>query len=187
MRVVQIEPGPCPTLMAFAPQSARYSTPAALVTLPAMMGSLGNASRNTRTVSPTPLLWPCAVETATTSTPRSTSAPTWVRIRSRSSSPKALRVAETAAPQIEAEMRVARRLELRVALLRDALDVAHRDQAVQMVLVVHHQQLVDAEMFGEKFVRAGDGVLAQFLLADGMDLRARRERLGDFAVWHNAA
>ena len=47
MRVVQIEPGPCPTLMAFAPQSARYSTPAALVTLPAMIGSFGNASRST--------------------------------------------------------------------------------------------------------------------------------------------
>jgi len=38
--------------MAFAPQSARYSTPAALVTLPAMSGSFGNAPRNTRTVSP---------------------------------------------------------------------------------------------------------------------------------------
>ena len=100
MRVVQMEPGPCPTLMAFAPQSARYSTPAALVTLPAMMGSFGNASRNTFTVSPTPRLWPCAVETATTSTPRSTSPPTWFRMRSRSSSPKALRVAETAAPQM---------------------------------------------------------------------------------------
>jgi hypothetical protein len=81
----------------------------------------------------------------------------------------------------EAEVRVARRLELRLALLRDALHVAHRDEAVQMVLVVHHEQLVDAEMFGEKFVGAGDGVLAQFLFGDGVDLRARRERLGNFA------
>ena len=61
--------------------------------------------------------------------------------------------------------RVARGLELRVAFLRDALDVAHREQAAQMVLVVHHEQFVDAEVFGEKFVGAGDGVLAQFLLA----------------------
>ena len=76
MRVVQIEPGPCPTLIAFAPQSARNSTPAALVTLPAMIGSLGKASRSIRTASPTPRLWPCAVETATTSSPRSTSVPT---------------------------------------------------------------------------------------------------------------
>ena len=65
MRVVQMEPGPCPTLMAFAPQSARYSTPAALVTLPAMIGKSENSSRRSLTVSPTPLLWPCAVETAT--------------------------------------------------------------------------------------------------------------------------
>ena len=87
MRVVQIEPGPWPTLMALAPQSARNSTPAALVTLPAMIGSLGKASRSIRTVSPTPRLCPWAVETATTSSAASTSAPTWARIRSRSSSP----------------------------------------------------------------------------------------------------
>src|SRR5271168_4640429 len=68
MRVVQIEPGPCPTLIVVAPADARYSTPAALVTLPAMMGNFGKALRRTRTVSPTPLLNPCAVETATTST-----------------------------------------------------------------------------------------------------------------------
>jgi len=37
MRVVQMEPGPWPILMALAPQSARNSVPAALVTLPAMM------------------------------------------------------------------------------------------------------------------------------------------------------
>jgi hypothetical protein len=40
MRVVQIEPGPWPILIVFAPQSARYSTPAAVVTLPAMMADL---------------------------------------------------------------------------------------------------------------------------------------------------
>ena len=113
MRVVQMEPGPCPTLMAFAPQSARNSTPAALVTLPAMMGSFGNASRNTFTVSPTPLLWPCAVETATTSTPRSTSPPTWfenafaVQFAERIARGRDRRAAD------EMEMRVARGLELR--------------------------------------------------------------------------
>jgi hypothetical protein len=37
MRVVQMEPGPWPILMALAPHSARNSTPAPLVTLPAMM------------------------------------------------------------------------------------------------------------------------------------------------------
>ena len=78
------------------------------------------------------------------------------------------------------EMRVARRLELRLALLRDALHVAHRDEAVQMVLVVHHEQLVDADVLGEKFVRAGNRVAAQLLFCDGVNLRARRERLGNF-------
>jgi hypothetical protein len=80
----------------------------------------------------------------------------------------------------QAEMRVARGLELRRAFLRDAFDVAQRDEAVQFVLVVHDEQLVDAEMLGEKFVGARNGVLAEFLLVDGVDLRARRERLGNF-------
>ena len=87
----------------------------------------------------------------------------------------------------EPELGVARRLELRAALLRDALDVAHREQAVQMVVVVHHEQLVDAGMLGEKFVGARDGILAQFLLVDGLDLGARRHGLGRPCVWRSAA
>jgi hypothetical protein len=55
-----------------------------------------SASRNTRTVSPTPLLKPCAVETATTSSRVRRGRRRDSRMRSRSSSPKALRVAETA-------------------------------------------------------------------------------------------
>ena len=78
------------------------------------------------------------------------------------------------------ELRVARGLELRLALLRDALDIAHGDEPVQNVMVIQHQQLVDAEVFGEKFVGARDGVLAQFLAGDGADLRAGREGLGNF-------
>ena len=165
MRVVQIEPGPCPTLIASAPQSARNSTPAALVTFPAMMGNFGNASRKTFTVSPTPLVWPCAVETAIASTPRSTSAPTCSRILFLSSSPNALRVAETAAPQIRRKFAIARGLELRRAFLRDALHVAQRDESAQFVLVVHDEQFVDAEMLGEKFVGARNRVFAQVLFA----------------------
>ena len=76
-------------------------------------------------------------------------------------------------------MGVAGRLELRVALLRDALDVAHGEEPAQMVLVVHHQQFVNADVFGEKFVGAGDRILAQFLLRDGVDLGAGRQGLGD--------
>ena len=40
---------------------------------------------------------------------------------------------------------------------------------------------MDAQVLGEKFVGPGDGVLAQILLADGMDLRARGEGVGDLA------
>ena len=54
MRVVQIEPGPWPILIALAPQLARNSTPAALVTLPAMMVRCLNSPRTSRTTSPTP-------------------------------------------------------------------------------------------------------------------------------------
>ena len=61
----------------------------------------------------------------------------------------------------EVEMGVAGRLELRVAFLRDALDVAHGDESLQLVVVVHHQQFVDADVFGEKFVGPGNRVLAQ--------------------------
>ncbi len=80
----------------------------------------------------------------------------------------------------EMMMRVARGLELRLAFLRDALHVAHGDESVQMVVVVHHQQFVDADVLGEKFVGAGNRVPAQILLRDGVDLRARREGLGNF-------
>jgi len=54
--VVQIEPGPWPILMALAPQSARYSAPSALVTLPAMIVRVGKALRSSFTMSPTPRL-----------------------------------------------------------------------------------------------------------------------------------
>ena len=53
---------------------------------------------------------------------------------------------------------------------------------MQLVLVIHDQQLVDAGMLGEKFVGPGDGVAAEFLLLDGVNLRAGGHRLGDFAL-----
>jgi hypothetical protein len=77
-------------------------------------------------------------------------------------------------------MRVARGFELREPFLRDAFHIAHREEAAQIVLVVHDDQFMDAKMFGEKFVGARDRVLAEFLLIDGVDLRARRQRLGNF-------
>ena len=52
---------------------------------------------------------------------------------------------------------------------------------MQPILVVHHQQLVDARVLREELVGLGDGVPAQFLLVKRVDLGARRERLRDLA------
>ena len=76
----------------------------------------------------------------------------------------------------EAEMRIAGGFELRIAFLCDALDVAQRDQPAQMIFVVHDEQFMNAEMFGEKCIGAGDGIFAEFFLIDGLDLGAGRER-----------
>src|ERR1035438_538965 len=98
MRVVQMDPGPWPILTAPAPQSARNSTPAALVTLPAMSVIDGKAPRTSLTTSPTPAVWPWAVETATASTCSSTRLPTCERMASRSRDPSGLRLGRSAAP-----------------------------------------------------------------------------------------
>ena len=44
------------------------------------------------------------------------------------------------------------------------------NRPAQSVLVVDHQHFVDADVFGEELVGRGDGVAAEFLLVDGMDL-----------------
>ena len=49
------------------------------------------------------------------------------------------------------------------------------------ILLIYHQQLVDARMVGEELVGPRNGVAAQLLLAEGMDLVTRRERLGHLA------
>ena len=79
-RVVQIEPGPMPTLTASAPASTKAKAASAVAMLPATMSMLPNASFTARTVSITPRLWPWAVSTMTASTPASTKAATrsWV-------------------------------------------------------------------------------------------------------------
>src|SRR6186997_1231360 len=59
IRVVQIEPGPTPTLTASTPASTRAWAPAYVATLPAMMSTLAAAESdfNRRTISNTP--WEC--------------------------------------------------------------------------------------------------------------------------------
>ncbi len=73
-RVVQIEPGPMPTLTASAPASARSATASAVATFPAMSGTVGNLALKRRTASSTPVECPWAVSMATMSTPADTRA-----------------------------------------------------------------------------------------------------------------
>src|SRR6266705_2312190 len=83
IRVVQMEPGPTPTLIASAPASIRSWTASCVATLPATMSVSGKRPFNARTVSSTAWLWPCAVSTTTTSAPALTSSAT----RASASSP----------------------------------------------------------------------------------------------------
>ena len=78
-------------------------------------------------------------------------------------------------------MRIAGWFELRDAFLHDALNIGQREQAAQPVVIVHHEQLVDAGVFREELVRGGNRVAAKLLLVDGLDLAARRQHLDGFA------
>lgn len=99
IRVVQMEPGPWPTLMAFAPAFARNSTPSALVTLPAMMVRSLKFFLMSCTASPTPLENPCAVEIAITSAPSLVRLWTWWRMCSLSRAPEGSLGVAMATPQ----------------------------------------------------------------------------------------
>ena len=78
-RVVQIDPGPTPTLTASTPRSTSARAPASVAMLPATSCASGKTSRKHATVSSTPWLWPCAESTTITSHPASSSA--WARAR----------------------------------------------------------------------------------------------------------
>ena len=69
IRVVQIEPGPMPTLIASAPASISACAPSPVATLPAMIETLLVARWMRRTCSSTCSEWPCAVSTTRQSTP----------------------------------------------------------------------------------------------------------------------
>ena len=130
-----------------------------------MIGSFGKASRISRTVSPTPLLWPCAVETATTSTPRSTKradvsddavAVEFAGGRARGGDAGAAE---------EAEAVIARGLQLALPFLQDALDVADGEEAAELIVLIDDEQLVDADVLGEEAVGSRDRIVAEFGLA----------------------
>ena len=88
-RVVQMLPGPMPTLMQLAPASIKARVASCVATLPAMMGSVGKAARSSRIMDKAPLLWACAVSMEM----RSTFA--WISASTRSSESA---VTPTAAP-----------------------------------------------------------------------------------------
>ena len=74
-RVVQIEPGPTPTLMASAPASTSAWAPARVATLPPTTSTRSPSScLSFATIAVTARECPCAVSTIRTSTPASTSA-----------------------------------------------------------------------------------------------------------------
>jgi len=67
--VVQIDPGPTPTLTASTPASIKSLTAEPVATLPATKSMFGNVFFNSVTFLITPWEWPCAVSTTKTSTP----------------------------------------------------------------------------------------------------------------------
>ena len=61
--------------------------------------------------------------------------------------------------------------------LGDALHVAHGEQTARWSSSsTTRTELVDADVLGEETVGAADGVVAQFALVDGSDLRAQGQR-----------
>ena len=76
MRVVQILPGPTPTLMASAPARARAMAASSVAILPTITSIFGKAALICFKVSITPFECPCAVSMLTTSTPALMSAAT---------------------------------------------------------------------------------------------------------------
>ena len=74
IRVVQIEPGPMPTLMASAPASISALAPSAVAMLPATTCTAFDSRLMRVTASSTRREWPCAVSTTMRSTPASISA-----------------------------------------------------------------------------------------------------------------
>ena len=95
-RVVQMEPGPIPTLMPSAPASIIACAASRVARLPPMTSTRSPNSFFTReTMSSTPRLWACAVSTTRASTPASTSAVA----RFQASSPVPIPAATTRRPE----------------------------------------------------------------------------------------
>ena len=74
-RVVQMLPGPMPTLTASTPRRTSSRAPSSVATLPPTSCTSGKVSRSAAIVLRTPSLWPWAESTTTTSHPGSDQGP----------------------------------------------------------------------------------------------------------------
>ncbi|EAQ05199.1 hypothetical protein SKA53_03249 [Yoonia vestfoldensis SKA53] len=74
MRVVQIDPGPIPTLTASAPTPIRARAASPVAILPATIWTSFDSALTRSTARATPSEWPCAVSITIMSTPASISA-----------------------------------------------------------------------------------------------------------------
>src|ERR1035441_5464149 len=118
MRVVQLDPGPMPTLMASAPASISASAPSYVATLPARRPTVGNALFTSRIASSTREEWPCAESMASTSA------------RAR----KIIAGSSDGAAHAQPALIVL----AGVGVLELFLDVLDRDETLEIVLIVHH-------------------------------------------------
>ena len=82
----------------------------------------------------------------------------------------------------QSEFRVAGRLECRTGFLSDSLDITECEQPLESILIVHDQQLVNSQIFGEEAIGACNRIRSEFALGNGAHLGPWRERLGDLAV-----
>ena len=79
----------------------------------------------------------------------------------------------------QTKLGIPRGFELSLALLRDFFHIAHRDESMQAIVIVHHKQLMNADILGKKLVRYRDWIIAEFLSCDSFHLTAWCQCLGN--------
>ena len=129
IRVVQIEPGPMPTLTASAPAAISASAASAVAMFPAMTGTFGNSALTIFRVLMMFLLWPCAESRTSTSACASTSA--WARSSTFAVTPMLRRRADD--PFVTGG----------VGELDSLFDVLDGDESLEVAVFVYQRQLLD--------------------------------------------
>src|SRR3954465_5783030 len=149
IRVVQIEPGPMPTLIASAPASISALAPSRVATLPAMTCTALDSLLARVTVSSTRTEWPRAVSTTMMSQPAS------IRRSARSKPPSPVVVAAGTRRRPWSSLAGAGGAQPSLFVLGGVrmgdllLNVLHGDEADAAVALVHHKQLLDAILVKE--------------------------------------